>query len=68
MDPTTTAGGDEKAAPSSPSDAIISDLITVTIKTIDSKNYQFQVENDVSVFFKIIIDYFITNTFIDDLD
>lgn len=48
MDHTTTSGGDEKA-PSSPSDAIISDLITVTIKTIDSQNFRFQVENDVSV-------------------
>lgn len=26
----------------------ISDLINIKIKTIDSKNYQFQVENDVS--------------------
>ena len=28
----------------------ISDLIDITIKTIDSKNFSFQVENDVSFF------------------
>ena len=27
---------------------VISDFIDITIKTIDSKNFQFQVENDVS--------------------
>lgn len=30
------------------SEPIISDLMDITIKTIDSKNFQFQVENNVS--------------------
>lgn len=39
---------DQVAPMDSGSEPIISDLIDITIKTIDSKNFQFQVENDVS--------------------
>lgn len=40
---------ESKKSNSSNDEVSVTDLIEITIKTIDSKNFQFQVENDVSI-------------------